>query len=456
MTACTVPGPVSPAPSGASPGAGNGAGVGLDRAARRVLVANWRRHATVPAARLYPHQWSWDSAFVAIGLRHLSPVRAQRELESLFGAQWADGRIPHIVFDPAVPADAYFPGPSFWRSTGIPGAPAVPTSGIVQPPAHALAAWLTFRADPGAARARGFLPRLYPRLVAWHHYLTTRRDLTGSGLISIVHPWESGMDNSPAWDVPLSRVTPVPTAEFTRRDLDHAAAAERPTDTDYGRYVRLARDYRDAGYADSLRGHGFAVEDPLCNALLAAGEHALAAIAAEVGADPAPHRCAAARLTHDLTTSLYDGGTFFPRDAHTGALIRTYSIGGLLPLIVPGLPVAAELIATALSDRFRLAGACPVPSYDLTADDHDSGKYWRGPGWINTSWLLWYGLHLHGETAHADDLRRRLLDRVRRSGFREYFDPLTGTGHGTDDFSWTAALVLDMLRSPAPDLDQVA
>ena len=421
----------------------------LDRGARRVLATNWRRHATVPAARLYPHQWSWDSAFIAVGLRHLSPTRAQRELESLFGAQWRDGRVPHIVFDPHVPADAYFPGPSFWRSAAAPGAPGVPTSGIVQPPAHALAAWLTYRADPAAARARGFLPRLYPRLVAWHRYLTTRRDLTGSGLMSVVHPWESGMDNSPAWDTPLARVTPVPAGEFTRRDLDHAAAAERPTDDDYGRYVRLARDYRDAGYADSPAGHAFAVEDPLCNGLLAAGEHALAAIATELGGDPRPHLTAAARLTDALVTTLYDpaAGIFFPRDAHTGVRLRSFSIGGLLPLVVPGLPVASALVRTALGERFRLPEAIPLPSYDLTAGDHDPGRYWRGPGWVNTSWLFWHGLRLHGQSTLADELRDRLLDRVRDAGFREYFDPLTGTGYGTDGFSWTAALVLDLLRT---------
>jgi hypothetical protein len=358
--------------------------------------------------------------------------------------------VPHIVFDPHVRADAYFPGPSFWQSAAAPGAPAVPTSGIVQPPAHALAAWMTYLADPATARARGFLPRIYPRLAGWHRYLTTRRDLTGSGLMSVVHPWESGMDNSPAWDRPLARVTPVPTAEFTRRDLHHAAAAaERPTDEDYGRYVRLARDYRDAGYADSLRVHGFAVEDPLSNALLTAGEHALAAMAAELGRDPRPHLAAAARLTDALMSHLYDpaAGMFFPRDAHTGSLLRSYSVGGLLPLVVPGLPVAAELIRTALGERFRLGAACPLPSYDLTAADHDPGRYWRGPGWWNTSWLFWRGLRLHGETALAGDLRDRLLDRVRTAGFREYADPLTGTGHGADDFSWTAALTLDLIRT---------
>ncbi|WP_232840462.1 hypothetical protein [Streptomyces sp. Go-475] len=222
--------------------------------AAQVLEANWTGKSTVPSRSLYPHQWSWDSAFIAIGLRHLSPLRAQTELETLFAAQWADGRIPHIVFNPSVPLDAYFPSPDFWRSStagSAAGAPrTVQTSGIVQPPVHALAAWLVHLADPGLSRARGFLARAYPRLAAWHRYLLRRRDLGGGGLVSVVHPWEQGMDNSPCWDRPLSRVTPAPARSFRRADLDHGAPEDRPTDLDYGRYVRLAADYRDGGYAD--------------------------------------------------------------------------------------------------------------------------------------------------------------------------------------------------------------
>src|SRR5690348_10810849 len=199
-----------------------------DRDARDVLFANWTGGYTVPSRGLYPHQWSWDSAFIAIGLRHLSARRAQRELESLFGAQWADGRVPHIVFDPATPLDAYFPGPDFWRSSAVPGTPAVATSALIQPPVHALAAWQVFLADPAEARRREFLPRLYSRLLAWHRYLTERRAAPdGDGLVRIVHPWESGMDNSPSWDEPLSRVRPMPVTAFRRRDLVHAPAAER-------------------------------------------------------------------------------------------------------------------------------------------------------------------------------------------------------------------------------------
>ncbi|MER5822298.1 hypothetical protein ABT086_08465, partial [Streptomyces mirabilis] len=290
--------------------------------AARVLEGNWTGTSTVPSHGLYPHQWSWDSAFIAIGLRHLSPLRAQTELETLLGAQWGDGRIPHIVFNPSVPLDAYFPSPDFWRSSTAgraAGAPrTVQTSGIVQPPVHALAAWLVHQADPGLSRSRSFLSRMYPRLAAWHRYLLHRRDLGGGGLASVVHPWEQGMDNSPCWDAPLSRVTPAAPRSFRRADLDHGSAEDRPTDLDYGRYVRLATDYRDGGYAD---GAGeFAVEDPAFNALLIASEHALAAIAQELGAAGTARHARAERLTAALVERLWDPaeGMFFCRDVYGG------------------------------------------------------------------------------------------------------------------------------------------
>ncbi|QRP50733.1 hypothetical protein I6J71_11995 [Amycolatopsis sp. FDAARGOS 1241] len=418
-----------------------------------MLLANWRRGFTVPAQGLYPHQWSWDSAFIALGLRHLSPVRAQRELESLFGAQWADGRVPQIVFNPAVPADAYFPGPDFWGPGVRQPSTGLVTSGLVQPPVHALAAWEVHRADPVTSARRGFLRRLYPRLRLWHEYLLGRRDLGGDGLVCVIHPWESGLDNSPSWDEPLSRITPVAPATFVRRDLGHAGAGERPTDLDYGRYVRLAADYRDAGFADALASSAFAVEDPLTNALLSAGETALAAMAEEIGADPAPHRRRAGALTDSLVAELYDPGEglFFARDAHTKTLLRRRTVGGLAPLVVPDLPVVEELLKTARGEHFRLGEVSPVPSYDLTAADFEGARYWRGPGWFNTGWLIWHGLRGHRHEDLAGGLRDGMLAAIRVAGFREYVDPITGAGHGSDDFSWTASVALDLLAVPAAD-----
>ncbi|MGW6014567.1 amylo-alpha-1,6-glucosidase [Streptomyces sp. NPDC055210] len=432
--------------------------------AAQVLNGNWRGTSTVPSRSLYPHQWSWDSAFIAIGLRHLSPLRAQTELETLLDAQWGDGRIPHIVFNPSVPLDAYFPSPDFWRSStagraaGAPGT--VQTSGIVQPPVHALAAWLVHAADPGLSRSRSFLARMYPRLAAWHRYLLHRRDLGGGGLASVVHPWEQGMDNAPSWDAPLSRVTPAPARSFRRADLDHGAAEDRPTDLDYGRYVRLAADYRDGEYADGGRPGGgvgeFAVEDPAFNALLIASEHALARIARELGATGTARHARAERLTAALVDRLWDPaeGLFFCRDVRTDERIPERGVSGLVPLILPTLPreTAAALVRTLRGPHFGLGDTTRlVPSYDLTGHAFDPHRYWRGPAWFNTNWLVERGLRLHGELAHAAELRGALLETADTSGFAEYVDPYTGEACGALGFSWTAALTLDLLHGTAPE-----
>ncbi|MET8768008.1 hypothetical protein [Streptomyces sp. NPDC004658] len=493
----TAPGP--------PPSAAPAARTSLALRAARVLEANWTGASTVPSRDLYPHQWSWDSAFIAIGLRHVSPQRAQTELETLLAAQWADGRVPHIVFNPSVPLDAYFPSPDFWRSSTAgrtAGAPrTVQTSGIVQPPVHALAAWLVHRADPGLSRARGFLARLHPRLAAWHRYLLHRRDLGGAGLASVVHPWEQGMDNSPCWDAPLVRITPAPARSFRRADLDHGAAEDRPTDLDYGRYVRLAADYRDAGYADG--GGEFAVEDPAFNALLIASEYALARIAEELGATGSARRARARRLTATLVERLWDaeagmflcrdlrggsagGGALAERGAHGSgrdasasgrgaagpgpaagrrasapgcrsdgsALLPERSVSGLVPLILPGLPrdTATALVRTLRGPHFSVGERTRlVPSYDLLGEAFDPHRYWRGPAWFNTSWLLERGLRTHGETAAADALRGAVLDLADATDFAEYVDPYTGEPCGATGFSWTAALALDLChRPPAP------
>ncbi|MFD7248320.1 hypothetical protein [Streptomyces sp. NPDC059895] len=458
-----------------------------------VLRGNWTGASTVPSRGLYPHQWSWDSAFIAIGLRHVSPRRAQTELETLLAAQWGDGRIPHIVFNPSVPLDAYFPSPDFWRSSTAgraAGAPrTVQTSGIVQPPVHALAAWLVHCADPGLSRARGFLARVYPRLAAWHRYLLHRRDLGGGGLVSVVHPWEQGMDNAPSWDAPLSRITPAPARSFRRADLHHGAAEDRPTDLDYGRYVRLATDYRDGGYRDGLGGGsgagpgggngagpgggngagpgggngvgpgggngggggGFAVEDPSFNALLIASEYALARVARELGATGTARHARAERLTAALVDRLWDPaeGMFLCRDLRGGGLIRERGVSGLVPLLLPGLPreVAAALVGTLRGPRFGLGTSTRLaPSYDLLGEAFDPHRYWRGPAWFNTNWLLERGLRAHGELAHADALREAVLDVAGASDFAEYVDPYTGEACGATGFSWTAALALDLLH----------
>ncbi|GAA3133687.1 hypothetical protein GCM10020001_065230 [Nonomuraea salmonea] len=260
------------------------------------------------------------------------------------------------------------------------------------------------------------------------------------GLIAIVHPWESGMDNSPAWDVPLAAVEAAPGG-FVRRDLQSVSADERPTDRDYQLYIALAEAYRESGYTAP---GAFQVEDPLFNAAYGLAESTLADIARTLGLDPEPHEREAAAVTRAMVEHLWDGALFQARDVRTGKPTESASAAGLTPLVLPGLPdeVADTLVRTAL-DRFGLK-ELPLPSYAIDAAEFDPARYWRGPSWINVGWLVWHGLK-----DRRPDLAADLADSMRRavcrSGFREYFDPVSLRGHGSRDFSWSAALILDLV-----------
>jgi glycogen debranching enzyme len=240
---------------------------------------------------------------------------------------------------------------------------------------------------------------------------------------------------------------------FHRRDLDVADAAHRPTDEDYARYVGLVLSYREHGYDDAglCRWHNFVVECPGFNAILGAAEVALSHIAGVVGGDARVHRERAQRITEAIQRHLYDPGTrtFRARDVRTGMLSPARCVNGLVPLLLPGLSPehSAAIMAEVRSDRFGLPErtGLPVPSYDRTAPDFDTLRYWRGPIWINANWLLRRGMLRHGFTDEAERLRTAMLRMVHRSGHFEYFHPGTGEGIGAPAFSWTAALALDLL-----------
>ena len=436
----------------------------LRERAAGTLLHNWAKGHTVPSRSLYPHQWSWDAGFIAIGLAYCDPARGWQDLRSLFAGQWADGRVPHIVFDPDVAEADYFPGPAFWRAPTPPGLPGGATTAIVQPPVHALAALRLYQVaadnNTGVEEALAQLRWFYPRLVAQQDYLLNRRDAGGAGLPSIVHPWESGLDNSPAWDAALNDV-PIDEqllVRHTRQDLRKAHADHRPTNRDYARYIHIVDTYRAAGYADDglVDRHPFVVECPNFASLTGAAELALAEIAQVIGADPVPHRARAQAITEAVVERLYDpvNSSFHALDVRTGKLSPAHCVSGLLPLILPALPTpqVEAIMANATSPRFGLPGPSagnryplPVPSYDRTAWDFDPYRYWRGPTWINVNWLIWRGLLTHGYAADAAALRESMLKLVAEYGFHEYYDPATGAGIGAATFSWSAALTLDLL-----------
>jgi len=222
--------------------------------AKKILDHNWLGSSTKPAPSLYPHQWNWDSGFIAIGRSHYDMPKAIKEIETLFEAQWTNGMLPHIVFN-AKALGHYFPEPEFWQTERSPYAPKNKlTSGITNPPVHAIA---VEKIQLNARNSRSvipFLKRIYPKLIALHTYLYRNRDPNDEGLVYIRHPWESGMDNSPTWDVPLKRmrIERETLPLYQRKDLEHVVdPSMRPSDDDYDRYVYLVDLFRQNDYDET-------------------------------------------------------------------------------------------------------------------------------------------------------------------------------------------------------------
>jgi glycogen debranching enzyme len=396
----------------------------LAERAEAVLRSNDRGRFTLPSPHLYPHQWAWDSAFAAIGWAHLDLDRAVVELETLMAGVWDDGRVPHIYFHDK-DAD-YFPGPAMWETTD--------STSISQPPVWASAARRVL--ELGGDRTR--IQALLPAIDRSHQWFAAQRDPQGKGLVAVVHPWESGLDNSPAWDGPMEAVDASQAPPFKRVDLERVDdVGQRPGDTEYKRYVVLVKEIAKCGFGPGI----FAVYDPVMTTLLAKAEQDLAWLATELGGLETEAASRAARLRQGLLDHLWDAeaGRFQFYDAVAERPVTHDVISCYLPL---ALDLPADVREPLLANlRAKFWTRYPLPSTAPSDPAFEARRYWRGPTWINTNWLL--------APAVGDELIERSLELMEREGFREYYDAQTGEGLGAREFTWSAALALDWLRSRA-------
>ena len=398
----------------------------LAERAAELLRLNDRGRYTVPSSRLYPHQWAWDSAFAAIGWGYLDLDRALTELESLLAGSWEDGRVPHIQFNPSV-TESYFPDASFWQ--------AGQSSSITQPPAWAIAARRLFELGADAARLRALLPQIERS----HLFFARERDPLSWGLVSVAHPWESGLDNCPAWDSAMRAIDPERAPPFKRVDQEKVAdPSMRPSDEEYRRYATIVKDITASGFA-----HGpFQVYCPLMTSILARAERDLAWLAEQLGcASEAAQR--SAYLTEGLQRHLYDEalGRYRYFDIAARRAESPDVIGAYAPVFLPALEAHHDQLLAGLSARYQTPLMLPT-----TAPEHrgfNARCYWRGPVWININWL--FADALEGVLP----VRAQSLELMGREGFYEYYDPERGEGLGAAEFTWSAALCLDWIKRPS-------
>ncbi|HTX46650.1 MAG TPA: hypothetical protein VMD48_10240 [Solirubrobacteraceae bacterium] len=354
---------------------------------------------TRPSPGRYRWQWYWDSCFAAIAWRHFDAARSRAELETLLAAARPDGFIGHTIF-----WDHPLDGPRLLFYNVIHSSDFM--TATIQPPALAFA-WRVAVGDPARE----------PRIVAHHAKISADRDLEGDGLVWILQPDESGLDASPQFDpIWLHRAQGLPG------------------------FIELVHRNRELEFRmDAVRADGGPVVCEVQTNVI----HGLSRLALGLPS-----------ITPALIARLYDepSGLFLPA-AEPGVGERIpLTWTALAPLALPDLPeeIGHRLVEYLLDDhRFWTAVAPPSVSLDeasFSLQEHFDGlrRYWRGPAWVNSSWLIWRGLVRLGYEQEAATLARGITETVLREGLREFYDPHTGRGMGAEDFAWSA-LALELL-----------
>ena len=433
----------------------------LLKAMADVLAMNDRGDYTQPAHGLYPHQWLWDSCFSAIGWAHLDVPRAQRELLSLLRGQWHNGMFPNIIFRGEA---KYRTDRNIWRSWINPNAPSdVATTGITQPPMLAEAI-VQIGSKLDWPERRGWYAQMYPALLSYHQWLYNERDPHHEGLTLQVHPWETGLDNSPPWMSEMHEhllpfwIRMIEKTKFDRviglfrRDTQSVPMDERFSTIEaitlFDAQLRLRRKAYDI---NKILDHGlFAIEDLAFNSILIRANRHLIQIAKSLREEIPEELLAQMKRTETALEQLWDAysGQYYSRDFITHRLLKIPTVATLLPLYAGTISKerAAELVKLLEQDR-GFGPAYAVPSVPIDSSWFKSKLYWQGPTWVNMNWLIIQGLKRYGYNEHAAALTESTLEMVAKNGSYEYFDPLTGEAAGAENFSWTAALTIDLLKS---------
>jgi hypothetical protein len=429
--------------------------------AKAVLKKNDMGGWTRPDPGLYIHQWLWDSFFVAIGRRHYDIERAKDEVRSPFRAQWKNGMLPHIIFGDA---KGYHAGPELWRCERSPMAPdGFETSGITQPPVAAEAV-VRVGQKLGTQERREWYREMYPKLLAYHQWFYRERDPRGDGLPVIVLSWETGMDNSPPWMYIMHkfalglRTQMIQQANLTalmerfRKDTEVVGVPteERISTIDlYAVYdlIKALRRYKYDG-AKIMKNHKLQVVDVVFSCILIRANELLKEIAEEIGEELPPDIKHAMHVAPHALATLWDTKTqqYYNRSVTTGRLIKVPTIATFMSLYSGVLP--RERVKTLLEqmhDPKTFGTAFPLPTAPINSTYFRPTRYWQGPTWVNMNWMIADGLDRNGEKTEAKILREQTVDMIARGGMHEYFSPLDAEPAGADDFSWTAALLIDML-----------
>lgn len=389
-------------------------------------------HYTKPAPGRYPYQFFWDTCFHVFILTALREYEmAKSHLESLFSLQEKNGFIGHMIY-----WDRLMPGriTDFFQSRPyLRNLYKSHMSALIQPPLIAQAAERVYNFSGDI----DFVQEVLPQLKAYYHWLRQNRDFDGDHLLTIISPFESGMDWKPTFDVPLG---------FKPGKADWRLFIKQVS-VDFKNFVNnynLRRIYKQ-GY--------FRVKEVGFNTIYAQNLKAMAALCRLTGDKEEEHfRQLGKQVGKSIQKVMYDekDAAYYDVYGKDNKKIRILTPTIFYPVILDGTPeeVAKRVMNTHFFNDEEFKPAYPLPSVALNSPSFNplhSIYIWRGPTWIVNNWFMHKFLMEKGYGKEA----KKMIDSIRaligKSGFREYYNPFTGEGYGARDFTWSG-LVVDMIN----------
>ncbi len=334
------------------------------------------REAMTPSMIHYVGIWQWDAYFHALAYRHLEPHLAHDQLRILLDHQRPDGMIPDAIHDEGTVTRLDFPI----------------EADVTKPPLIAWAAWKLYEVD----HDREFLDEVYEPIVRWNDWWFEKNDTDGNGLCEYLHPYSSGLDDSPLWD------------------------------------------------------DGMPVESPDLNTYLCLQQESLSRIANELGltADAELWMRRADEQAQRMIEFRWDdhAGLFWATQNGRSVNVRTPF--SLFPLITGRMPanIADRLVAHMTNER-EFWTKYPLPTVAIDDPKYNPLVMWRGPTWVNVNYLMIEGLQRSGYTELAHELRKRTLDMIESADdIYEYYQPETGEipPKAASTFGWSSAIFIDL------------
>lgn len=382
-----------------------------------------------PSVGTYPFQFWWDTCFHVFMLCRLKEYElAKKNIISLFAMQEENGFVGHMIFwEQILPkrlSDVLQARPTL--SAFRPH-----MSALVQPPLIAQAILRIYEETKDIE----FLKLIMPKLNKYHKWLKNNRDFEGEGLLSIISPFESGIDWKVSFDEVLGFKDRIGSSKLFWKAIW--------VDTrNFLRRYDLQRIYKD---------NYFIVKEVLFNTFYVKDLEAMSELSKHINDGFSDNYLNQSKKTaNKILEVMYDKNekAFFDVYGRENKKLKILTPTIFFPMSLSEISqkVCDDIYNAHLFNEKEFNTSFPIPSVSIDNPSFfplDSIFIWRGPTWVIFNWFLYHLLKGRKYDKAAMNLKETVLKLIKKSGFKEYYNPFTGEGYGAKEFTWSG-LIVDM------------